>query len=317
MAEINSDIYQAKAMLDADHLIGLPTETVYGLAGNGLKAEVVSKIFAVKNRPHFDPLILHSHSIGAISEYVIEIPKTAKILADAFWPGPLTILLERNQKIPDLTCSGLDRVAFRIPKHPKALSLLKILDYPLAAPSANPFGYISPTSSVHVQQQLGHKIPFILEGEISEVGIESTIVGFENGETIIYRLGGLEVNAIERLVGKVKVLPHSSSKPDAPGMLKSHYAPRKNIILGDIEKLIEQNPESKIGVLSFSKFYNNVETSLVLSKTKDMHEAAKNLFSHLRKLDESNVDLIITEKVPSEGLGKAINDRLQRAAVRE
>ncbi|WP_296620488.1 L-threonylcarbamoyladenylate synthase [Marivirga sp.] len=317
MAEINSDINNAKALLDADNLIGFPTETVYGLAGNGLKAEVVSKIFEVKNRPHFDPLILHSHSLEAISEYVKEIPETAKILANTFWPGPLTILLERNDKIPDLTCSGLDRVAFRIPKHTQALGLLKILNYPLAAPSANPFGYISPTNSQHVQQQLGDKIPFILEGEISEVGIESTIVGFENGKTIIYRLGGLEVDAIKKLIGKVQTLPHSSSKPDAPGMLKSHYAPRKNITLGNIEELIEKNSKSKLGVLSFSKFYNEVEMSLVLSESKNMHEAAKNLFSHLRKLDESNVDLIITEKVPSEGLGKAINDRLQRAAVKE
>jgi L-threonylcarbamoyladenylate synthase len=130
MAEINSDIEKAKAILDSDELIGLPTETVYGLAGNGLKANVVSKIFEVKQRPHFDPLILHSHSLAAINEYVKEIPETANKLVNAFWPGPLTILLERNHKIPDLTCSGLDRVAFRIPKHPKALSLLKILDYP-------------------------------------------------------------------------------------------------------------------------------------------------------------------------------------------
>jgi L-threonylcarbamoyladenylate synthase len=317
MAEINSDINKAKALLDADNLIGFPTETVYGLAGNSLKAEVVSKIFEVKNRPHFDPLILHSYSLEAISQYVKEIPDKAKLLAKAFWPGPLTILLERNNKIPDLTCSGLERAAFRIPKHPKALSLLKILDYPLAAPSANPFGYISPTNSQHVQQQLGDKIPFILEGEISEVGIESTIVGFENEETIIYRLGGLEVDKIEKIIGKVKVLPHSSSKPNAPGMLKSHYAPRKNIILGDIEELIKQKDEIKLGVLSFSKSYKDVVMSLVLSESKNMHEAAKNLFSHLRKLDESNVDLIITEKVPSEGLGKAINDRLQRAAVKE
>ena len=187
--------------------------------------------------------------------------------------------MRRNDKIPDLTCSGLDRVAFRIPQHPKALSLLKILDYPLAAPSANPFGYISPTNSQHVQQQLGDKKPFILEGEISEVGIESTIVGFENEETIIYRLGGLEVDAIEKLIGKVKILPHSSSKPDAPGMLKSHYAPRKNIILGNIEELIDQNPNLKLGILSFSTFYKQVEQSLVLSESKDMHESAKNLFS--------------------------------------
>jgi L-threonylcarbamoyladenylate synthase len=208
-------------------------------------------------------------------------------------------------------------VAFRIPNHPKAISLLKVLDYPLAAPSANPFGYISPTHSLHVQQQLGDKIPFILEGEISEVGIESTIVGFENGETVIYRLGGLDVAAIEEIVGKVKILPHSSSQPDAPGMLKSHYSPRKNILLGQLDELIKQNPKLKLGILSFSKSYEDVELSLTLSKARDMHEAAKNLFSHLRKLDESNVDLIIVEKVPAEGLGNAINDRLQRAAIKE
>ena len=317
MAEINSDINKAKSFLDDDKLIGLPTETVYGLAGNGLKAEVVSKIFEVKNRPHFDPLILHSYSIEAIKKYVKDIPEAAHKLMNAFWPGPITILLERNHKVPDLTCSGLDRVAFRIPNHSKALSLLKTLDYPLAAPSANPFGYISPTTSEHVQKQLGEKIPYILEGEISNIGIESTIVGFENGDTIIYRLGGLEVDEIKKVVGEVKILPHSSSKPDAPGMLKSHYAPSKDIILGDINTLIQQKSDLKIGTLSFSKVYQDADISLVLTETGDMHEAAQNLFSHLRKLDESDVDLIITEKVPNTGLGKAINDRLQRAAVKE
>jgi L-threonylcarbamoyladenylate synthase len=190
------------------------------------------------------------------------------------------------------------------------------LNYPLAAPSANPFGYISPTNSQHVQQQLGNKIPLILEGEISEVGIESTILGFENGQTVIYRLGGLDVDVIEKLIGKVKVLPHSTSKPTTPGMLKSHYAPRKNMKLGQIETLMREKSNLKLGTLSFSETYKNVELSLTLSKSKNMHEAARNLFSHLRKLDESNVDLIIAEKVPAEGLGNAINDRLLRAAVK-
>lgn len=316
MATINSNINIAKEFLDRGELIGLPTETVYGLAGNGLKAEVVSKIFQVKNRPHFDPLILHSHSLEAISNYVEDIPETVVKLAQAFWPGPLTILLKRNQLVPDLTCAGLDRVAFRIPNHPKALRLLKSLDYPLAAPSANPFGYISPTTSEHVQRQLGDKIAYILEGNISEVGIESTIIGFEDQETIIYRLGGLDIEAIEKAVGQVRVLPHSSSQPEAPGMLKSHYAPSKEILLGDIDLLINQNPNLKLGILSFQKPYEQAEKSLVLSNSGNMQEATQNLFSHLRKLDESNVDLILTEKVPNMGLGKAINDRLQRAAVK-
>lgn len=316
MAEINNDIQQAKAILDSGNLIGLPTETVYGLAGNGLNPEVVSKIFETKNRPHFDPLILHSHSLEAISKYVKEIPEQARQLANAFWPGPLTLLLERNDRVPDLTCAGLTKAAFRIPNHPTALNLLRILDYPLAAPSANPFGYISPTRSEHVKQQLGDQISFILEGEISKVGIESTIVGFEKGQATIYRLGGLEVDAIEQVIGKVKTLPHSSSEPNAPGMLKSHYAPKKEIVLGNIASLMAKYPNKKLGTLSFSTPYNHAEVSLTLSKTRDMKEAAQNLFAHLRNLDDSNVDLILTEKVPEDGLGKAINDRLQRASVK-
>ncbi len=315
MAEIGNNIDIAKSLLDKGELVGLPTETVYGLAGNGLNPEAVSKIFEVKNRPHFDPLILHSYSIDVIKQLTIEFPEKAIDLANNFWPGPLTILLKRNNKVPDLTCSGLDRAAFRVPDHPVALELLKSLDYPLAAPSANPFGYISPTSAVHVQNQLGEKISYILDGKVSNVGIESTIIGFENDQPVIYRLGGLDISEIENIIGKVKVLAHSSSKPDAPGMLKSHYAPKKKIVLGNIEELLLQCKGLKTGVLSFSRNYINADVSYQLSKKEDMYEAAKNLFSYLRILDESSVDIILTELVPNIGLGRAINDRLKRASV--
>ncbi|MBK6263875.1 threonylcarbamoyl-AMP synthase [Marivirga sp. S37H4] len=315
MAEIGNNIQKAKSLLDRGELVGLPTETVYGLAGNALNTEAVSKIFEVKNRPYFDPLILHTHSIDAIKLYTENIPEEAIELAHKFWPGPLTILLKRNNKVPDLTCSGLDRAAFRIPNHPVALELLQNLDYPLAAPSANPFGYISPTSAVHVQNQLGDKIQYILNGEVSNVGIESTIVGFDKDQPVVYRLGGLDVNEIESIIGKVKVMEHSSSQPDAPGMLKSHYAPRKKIILGNIEELLIQCKGLNIGVLSFHKEYSEADLSYILSEKQDMHEAAKNLFSYLRLLDESSVDIILTELVPNTGLGKAINDRLKRASI--
>ncbi|GAA5021483.1 threonylcarbamoyl-AMP synthase [Marivirga lumbricoides] len=317
MAEIGTNIATAKSLLCKGEVIGLPTETVYGLAGNGLNTDAVSKIFEVKNRPHFDPLILHSYSIDAIKPYLTEFPEKALILAKEFWPGPLTLLLPRNNKIPDLTCSGLGRAAFRIPKHPVALSLLKQLDFPLAAPSANPFGYISPTSALHVQKQLGDKIPYILEGEVSEVGIESTIIGFENNVATVYRLGGLDLAAIEECIGKVKVMAHSSSQPDAPGMLKSHYAPTKKIFLGNISDLLSEYKQRKTAVLSYRTTYKSAYLNYVLTENDDMHEAAKNLFSYLRELDESDADIILTEEVPDIGLGRAINDRLKRACVNE
>ena len=315
MAVIGNSISEAKAILDKGELIGLPTETVYGLGGNALIAETVSKIFEVKKRPSFDPLILHCASMDQIEALVEEIPEKAYTLAKEFWPGPLTLLLKRKPIIPDITCSGLERAAFRIPNHKIALKLLRSLDYPLAAPSANPFGYISPTSADHVEKQLGSDISYILDGKISQVGIESTIVGFEDDKTIVYRLGGLDVNAIESIIGSVEVMPYSSSSPAAPGMLKSHYAPKKEIYLGNIEELMKEHVGKKFGILSFQKDYGRNENVYQLSIEGDMHEAAKNLFSHLRALDDSEVELILTETVPNQGLGKAINDRLKRASV--
>jgi L-threonylcarbamoyladenylate synthase len=315
MAIIGNSISKASKLLMHGELIGLPTETVYGLAGNALNPEAVSKIFEVKNRPSFDPLILHCANISQIEKLTTTIPKKAYQLAKEFWPGPLTLLLHRNETIPDITCAGLERAAFRIPQHKIALQLLEELEFPLAAPSANPFGYISPTSAQHVDKQLGNKIKYILDGKISQVGIESTIVGFEQERVIIYRLGGLDVNAIEAIVGPVEVLPYSSSSPAAPGMLKSHYSPKKKIILGNIDALRKAYPAEKTGILSYSKIYTGVAESYQLSRNCNMHEAAKNLFSYLRILDDSDIDVIISELAPNEGLGKAINDRLKRASV--
>ncbi len=315
MAEIGTSISTAKRLLQEGELIGLPTETVYGLAGNALNAATVGKIFQVKDRPQFDPLILHCASIAQVETLVNDFPEKAKKLAAKFWPGPITLLLPRKSNIPDITCSGLDRAAFRIPNHKVALKLLKQLDFPLAAPSANPFGYISPTSAQHVNNQLGNKIQYILDGKISKVGIESTIVGFEGDKVIVYRLGGLDVNSIEEVIGEIDVMPHSSSTPAAPGMLKSHYAPAKPIYLGNIEELIKEHGSKTIGVLSFHKKYVGITKSFQLSTTHNINEAAQNLFSYLRLLDASDVDLIIAELVPNEGLGRAINDRLKRASA--
>ena len=189
MAEIGKDIEKSAALLASGELVAIPTETVYGLAGNALDEKAVVQIFKSKNRPRFDPLIVHVAGIDQVYNYVESIPEELKALAEAFWPGPLTLLLTKKSIIPDLVTSGLGKVGVRVPNHALTLSLLERLDFPLAAPSANPFGYISPTSASHVQDHLGDKLAYILDGGHCEVGLESTIVGMEEGQVIIYRLG--------------------------------------------------------------------------------------------------------------------------------
>ncbi|MFN4146127.1 MAG: L-threonylcarbamoyladenylate synthase [Runella sp.] len=319
MAIINSDIEQAARHLRAGQLVGIPTETVYGLAGNALDPDVVLKIFTTKNRPQFDPLIVHTDSLDKAKTLVQDFPKEALQLAETFWPGPLTLLLPKTSLIPDLVTSGLDTVAVRIPAHPLTLALLQTLDFPLAAPSANPFGYISPTSALHVAQQLGDKIPFILDGGESQIGIESTIIGFEENQAVVYRLGGIAIEAIEALIGPIKLLAHSTSNPQAPGMLKSHYAPRKPLFINYLEEILKQYPHEKIGFLGFQKATLSLDLAQqrILSPVGSYEEAAKNLFAYLRQLDQLPIEIICSELLPEEGLGRAINDRLRRAAVRE
>lgn len=320
MALIGQDIEKAKEFLEAGQLVGIPTETVYGLAGNALNVDAVAKIFQTKNRPSFDPLIVHTDSIEKVNSFVVDIPEILQRLAKEFWPGPLTLLLEKKSIIPDLVTAGLNRVAVRIPKHPLTLKLLKELSFPLAAPSANPFGYISPTKAVHVAQQLGEQISYILDGGSCEVGLESTIVGMEDGKVTIYRLGGLDLNLITELVGEVEIKSHSSSNPAAPGLLKSHYAPSKEFILGDLNELVPEmlQLEKPFGVLSLNKRFSldGPSPQFQLSPSGDLVEAAKNLFDYLRQLDQSGATVIVAELMPEQGLGRAINDRLRRAAAK-
>lgn len=314
-AEISKDITKAKHLLQAGELVAIPTETVYGLAANALDAEVVVKIFEAKNRPHFDPLIVHVASIEQAKSLVEKFPPQALKLAEAFWPGPLTLLLKKKDIIPDIVTSGLDTVGIRMPSHPLTIALLKELSFPLAAPSANPFGYISPTSAQHVAAQLGDKIELILDGGECEVGVESTIVDCTWEVPVVVRLGGLATEQIESVIGKVNVNTTSSSKPSAPGLLISHYAPRKPFYLGKIETLLKENLDKTIGIISYQGKPTGKHHK-VLSQAGSLHEAAKNLFSIMRELDESSVDIIIAEPVPNEGLGRAINDRLTRAAAK-
>jgi L-threonylcarbamoyladenylate synthase len=313
---IGTDINLAQQFLEQGNVIGIPTETVYGLAGNALNEEAVLKIFSVKNRPYFDPLIVHTHSLDEVIKYTQQVPQRALDLMEAFMPGPLTVLLPRQSCIPDLVTSGLETVAVRIPNHPLTLSLLQQLAFPLAAPSANPFGYISPTTSYHVYDQLHGRIPYILEGGATEIGVESTIVGFENNQALVYRLGGLAIEEIERVVGKVFVQTNTSSDPKSPGMLKSHYAPRKRLVLTDAFDITDDEL-SRVGVIAWDKKVVGVPDhhQILLSEKGSLKEAAKHLFAAMRTLDETDVDYIIAVRVPDVGLGRAINDRLKRAAA--
>ncbi|UJP67038.1 L-threonylcarbamoyladenylate synthase [Mongoliitalea daihaiensis] len=319
MAIIGTDLGLAAEFLAAGELVGMPTETVYGLAGNALDPDAVTKIFKTKNRPSFDPLIVHTSDISKVTDFVEEFPASLRLLAERFWPGPLTLLLPKKKNVPDLVTSGLDTVAVRVPRHELTLRLLRQLPFPLAAPSANPFGYISPTKAVHVNDQLGDKIPYILDGGACEVGLESTIVGMLDGEVTVFRLGGLEVKKIESIVGKVKVMAHSSSNPQSPGMLKSHYAPTKPFLIGNLSSMIKKYQEKEVpfAVLAFRAFFDTVEEGkqVQLSLDGSLEEAAKNLFAAMRTLDSLNVSVILSEYLPDEGLGKAINDRLKRAAA--
>ncbi|MGF1532375.1 MAG: L-threonylcarbamoyladenylate synthase [Bernardetiaceae bacterium] len=312
-------VLEARAHLMAGELVAIPTETVYGLAGNGFVAETVSKIFAVKNRPTFDPLILHTDSLSKIEAWIGELSPLAHRLAVAFWPGPMTLVLPTSSLIPDLVTSGLPSVAFRIPAHPLTLELLSLLPFPLAAPSANPFGYISPTRAEHVANQLGGQVAYILDGGPCAVGVESTIVSCVSDPPAVLRLGGLTLSRLQSVVKEVAVRPHSSSRPEAPGMLESHYAPCKPFFLGDLQFLLEQHQDKGCAVLGFGDL-SKIDTSSVvrlhnLSPSGSLAEAAQNLFAYMRLLDDcAAADCILAAPLPERGLGRAINDRLRRAA---
>lgn len=318
MSIISKDIQKAAQLLTDEKLVAIPTETVYGLAGNIFSEKAIKSIFSTKKRPFFNPLIVHIPSKEALKDIVVDIPEKAKLLADAFWPGSMTLVLKKNKNIPDLITAGKDTVAVRIPNHPVTLELLNSIDFPLAAPSANPFGSISPTKPEHVESYFNNEISQVLDGGSCANGIESTIIGFNTNEPIIYRLGALALEEIEAVVGKITILNKKEVKPDAPGMLARHYAPKTTTYLvDDVASEIQKHNDKKIGVLVFNSSVNNNEiTEIILSKNNSMQEAATNLYNAMHTLDSQNLDIIIAERFPNNGLGKSINDRLQRATFK-
>jgi L-threonylcarbamoyladenylate synthase len=316
---ITSNISYAVNALNQGDLVAIPTETVYGLAGSAFNEHAIDKIFHLKNRPTCNPLILHTHSINEVHKFVKYIPPAALKLAEAFWPGPLTLLLPKKSNIPHSVTSGSHLVAVRIPNHPIALDLLKQLDFPLVAPSANPYTRISPTNAKMVYDYFGETLPIILEGDICSKGIESTIVGFHDDVPIIYRQGAISVDAIEFIVGKTKVQATKNEKVTTPGMSPMHYAPKtKFCIVENIFNFVQENPALKIGVLTLGKTeINQLNTTCInLSLTEDLEEASTNLYKSMYDLDAMELDCIVIELFPEIGIGKSLNDRIRRASFR-
>jgi len=317
---MNDDsIHKAAEIIRRGGLVAFPTETVYGLGADAFNPMAVARVFEVKQRPLFDPLIVHIGDRSEINKLVKEIPYDAERLIERFWPGPLTLVLFKKDNVPDIVTSGLQTIAVRMPKHEMTLKLIQVAGTPIVGPSANPFGYLSPTRAQDVREQLGDQIDFILDGGPCEVGVESTILSFAEEKPKLLRPGGIPLEEIESIIGKVGLEVSHHKKPTAPGMLPRHYAPRTPILLDWKDEIKENLRDKRIGLLAFKEpnsltHFSHIE---VLSKNGDLREAAANLFSAIRRLDNLGLDLILAEPVPEVGLGRAIMDRLRRASHKE
>lgn len=315
-AVISKDIKGAVEWLNKNEVVAIPTETVYGLAANIYNLIAVKKIYTVKSRPFNNPLIVHVADTTQAISLVELFPDAAVRLAKKFWPGPLTMVLSKRKAVPDLVTGGHDTVAIRVPDHPLTLALLRETGYPLAAPSANPFNYISPVTAEQVDEMLGDKIPYILDGGRCGKGIESTIIGFEENRVKLLREGAISSEEIEETIGE-SLLSNLKKDVAHPGMFKKHYSPRTPVLLTDnINETIEQNQGKKIALLVFSQKCSliNTDQQVVLSPSGNLDEAAWNLYDTLHRLDASSYDIIIAERIPDFGIGRAINDRLNKAA---
>jgi len=311
-------IRQAAEIIRQGGIVAFPTETVYGLGADAYNPLAVARIFEAKRRPYFDPLIVHIAYPAHLGKLVKEIPSKAKKLTEKLWPGPLTVVLLKEENIPDIVTAGLPSIAVRMPDHSMALSLIKESKCPIAAPSANPFGYLSPTTAEHVREQLGDQVDLILNGGPCTVGVESTIVSFLENKPRLLRPGGISLEEIEAILGKVEI-SSTRANPSAPGMLPRHYAPRTPIVLHWDEKHLDSYKSKRTGFLAFQEpaHFLKFQHIEVLSKKGDFREAAANLFSAIRRLDALDLDLILAEAVPETGLGRAIMDRLRHATSKE
>lgn len=306
-------ITDAASALVEGRLVAFPTETVYGLGADATNARAVAAIFEAKGRPRFNPLISHVADAEDAARFALLGPQ-ARALADAFWPGALTLVLKKRPDcaIAELVSAGLDTVALRVPSHPVAQALIRAAGRPIAAPSANRSGHVSPTTAAHVQADLGEKVTIILDDGPCMIGVESTVVDVSGSEPALLRAGGVTREALEAVVGAtLAVQIGEAERPSSPGQLASHYAPRAAVRL---EAIAPRPGEAFLAFGPTSSEHNGPMVNL--SPTGDLIEAAANLFAALRRLDASGATTIAVAPVPDTGLGEAINDRLRRAAVR-
>ncbi|MDN3260416.1 L-threonylcarbamoyladenylate synthase [Streptomyces sp. CSDS2] len=319
MKATTSDIEKAAEVLRAGGLVALPTETVYGLGANAEDPAAVSRIFQVKGRPPTHPLIVHIGGAEHLDEWVEEVPATARLLAEHFWPGPLTLVLRRGRRVPLEATGGLETVAVRVPDHPVALALLAAFGGGVTAPSANRFGSVSPTTAHHVRAELGDAIDFVLDGGACEVGVESTIVDATGDMPSILRPGGVTREELEAVLGHPVAVP-TTSQVRVPGQHPSHYAPRARVVLVEPEQVVAEAEQAQelghqVGVLlPPSLAGTSVKTHVVETVPDSMAAYARGLYGLLRDLDQRGCDLIVASLPAEEGLGLAIANRLRRAA---
>jgi L-threonylcarbamoyladenylate synthase len=312
--DFDRDVADAAAVLLAGGLVAFPTETVYGLGAHALNPTAVARVFEVKQRPRFDPLIVHVPDWRSVPTLVTDIPPLAEQLMARFWPGPLTLVLPKAAIVPDVVTAGLPTVAVRCPRHPVAQALLRQSGVPIAAPSANRFGCLSPTTAEHVREQLGAAVGRILDAGPCSVGVESTVVAIDEEGVTLLREGGVPREELEALAGPIRCAQGDRSRPSSPGQLPRHYAPETPLRLWD--EATAAQLRGRIGLLAFREPVPEGPWSAVeiLSTEGDLREAAATLFAKLRALDAMNLDWIVAQPAPEVGLGRAINDRLRRAA---
>ncbi|MFK7768089.1 MAG: L-threonylcarbamoyladenylate synthase [Mariniblastus sp.] len=314
-------INAAAKALQCGELVAFPTETVYGLGANALDPIAVAKIFELKGRPRFDPLIVHVANPQDIEDFVEAIPELAKKLIEKFWPGPLSLVLQKKSVVPDIVTAGLPSVAVRCPNNDVARKLIDSAGVPVAAPSANRFGMVSPTTAQHVSEQFGEQLKHILDDGPSNVGVESTVIAFpsfSDGKPQLLRPGGVTIEQLEPVIGRIQVNMHEEVQPSSPGQLTQHYSPVTPLVLQEDGWKDALNEKVKIGLLAFQSPDRETDYSTVeiLSENGCLRESATNLFAALRRLDDCRLDLIVCQSVPEVELGMAIMDRLRRAAAK-
>lgn len=306
-------VERAARLLASGEVVVFPTETVYGLGADAFNPVAVAKVFELKKRPRFDPLIVHIARKDRVSSLASDVPPLARELMDRFWPGPLTIILRKKEEVPDIVSAGLGTVGIRMPGHEVAIRLIEELGRPIAAPSANPFGYMSTTRASDVASLFDSRLPMILDGGPSSYGIESTIVSVLDGRVRLHRHGSVPLEELEKVVGPVAEKGHDDPTCESPGELPYHYAPHTPLRIVTGPDGIEVGDSA---YLSFREPASPVRSRLVkvLSEQGDLREAASRFFSSLIALDREGVKIIYAEKIPERGLGKAIMERLRKAA---